>query len=92
LLQPFADGVANHLMRGGFPQGQMQRHPGAADSMLRDPGVLTTTSLSLLFSAKRRRSFRVRRRTDSPWRRSGHTAGVSVATKPSVLKARFTFD
>jgi hypothetical protein len=52
LLQPFADGAANHFMRGGFPRGQMQRHPGTADSKLCEPGVLTTTSLSLLFSAK----------------------------------------
>jgi hypothetical protein len=34
-------------MRGGFPQGQMQRHRGAADLMLRLLALLTKTSLSL---------------------------------------------
>jgi hypothetical protein len=52
LLQPFASGAANHFMRGGFSPGQMQRHAGAADFILRALVVLTQTSVSLRFSAE----------------------------------------
>lgn len=38
LLQPFAFGAPNYFMRGGFPQGQMQRHSGARCFHVVPPG------------------------------------------------------